>query len=136
MTATLTLARLILGRLRDRFESRARSLPHRDGRCANPHFVGIHALRLLPLLAMGLTALAPRFAHLGDDRVRLRLVLLASGAYAGAIVLVPWQAKRKRFLLQPDGLTLGPGILNLAAVALQTYESLRIPTRSTEPLSS
>lgn len=43
------------------------------------HFFGMHALPLLPLLVMALTALAPRFARLADDRVRRRLTLLASG---------------------------------------------------------
>ncbi|WP_128377666.1 hypothetical protein [Streptomyces cavernae] len=94
-----------------------------------PHFVGMHALQLLPLLVMVLTALAPRFARLADERVRLRLVLLASGTYAATFALVLWQALRGQALLQPDGATLGAAGLILAATVLGTYASLRTATR-------
>ncbi|MGX1562543.1 hypothetical protein [Streptomyces sp. NPDC055506] len=90
-----------------------------------PHFVGMHALQLLPLLVMLLGLLAPRFARLADDRVRLRLVLLASGAYAAVFALLLWQALRGRPLTGPDGATLGAAGLILLAVALGTYGSLR-----------
>lgn len=93
-----------------------------------PHFVGMHALQLLPLLVMVLTALGPRFARLTDDRIRLRLVLLASGTYAAAFALVLWQALRGQPLIHPDGATLGVAGLILAAGALGTYGSLRAPT--------
>ncbi|MEV5314068.1 hypothetical protein [Streptomyces sp. NPDC052610] len=90
-----------------------------------PHFVGMHALQLLPLLLMLLAALAPRFARLADDRVRIRLVLVASGAYAAVFALVLWQALRGQPLLRPDGVTLGTAGLILPAAALGTYGSLR-----------
>jgi hypothetical protein len=90
-----------------------------------PHFFGMHALQLLPLLLMVLTALAPRFARLADDRVRVRLVLVASGAYAAVFALVLWQALRGQPLLRPDGVTLGTAGLILSAAALGTYGSLR-----------
>jgi len=93
-----------------------------------PHFVGMHALQLLPLLVMVLTALAPRFARLGDARVRSRLVLLAAGAYAAVFALVLWQALRGQPLIHPDGTTLGAAGLIPAAVALGTYGSLRTRT--------
>ncbi|MCL7490260.1 hypothetical protein M8I34_02095 [Streptomyces sp. MCA2] len=93
-----------------------------------PHFVGMHALQLLPLLVMVLTALAPRFARLADHRVRLRLVLLASGVYAAAFALLLWQALRGQPLIQPDGMTLGVAGLILVSVILGTYGSLRAPT--------
>lgn len=93
-----------------------------------PHFVGMHALQLLPLLVMLLTALAPRFARLTDDRVRLRLVLLASGLYTAAFALVLWQALRGQALIHPDGATLGTAGLILAAAVLGTYGSLRVST--------
>ncbi|WP_200423458.1 hypothetical protein [Streptomyces sp. Y2F8-2] len=95
-----------------------------------PHFVGMHALQLLPLLVMVLTALAPRFTRLADDRVRLRLVLLASAVYAATFALVLWQALRGQPLIHPDGATLGVASLIPAAVILGTYGSLRAPTSS------
>lgn len=93
-----------------------------------PHFVGMHALQLLPLLVMVLTALAPRFVRLADDRVRLRLVLLASGVYAAAFALVLWQALRGQPLIEPDAVTLRAAGLILVAAVLGAYGSLRIPT--------
>ncbi|MGW7086492.1 hypothetical protein ACWGH2_23735 [Streptomyces sp. NPDC054871] len=95
-----------------------------------PHFVGMHALQLFPLLLMALTALAtrPRFGLLADGRVRLRLVLVASGAYAAAFALVTWQALRGQPLIHPDGVTLTAAGLILAATAVSTYGALRAPT--------
>ncbi|MEV2256445.1 hypothetical protein AB0I94_38870 [Streptomyces sp. NPDC050147] len=95
-----------------------------------PHFVGMHALQLLLLLLMVLTALAarPRFGLLGDERVRLRLVLIASGAYAAAFALVTWQALRGQPLIHPDGATLTAAGLILGATAVSTYGALRGPT--------
>ncbi|KUN94169.1 hypothetical protein [Streptomyces caeruleatus] len=95
-----------------------------------PHFVGMHALQLLPLLVMVLTALAPRFARLADDRVLLRLVLLASACYAAAFALVLWQALRGQPLTHPDGSTLAGGGLILLVLALGGYGSLRLPSPS------
>ncbi|MGW3497968.1 hypothetical protein [Streptomyces sp. NPDC001020] len=95
-----------------------------------PHFVGMHALQLLPLLVMVMTALAPRFARLADDRIRLRLVLLGSGTYAAVFALVLWQALRGQPLIHPDGVTLGAAGLILVAVVLGTCGSLWVPTPS------
>jgi hypothetical protein len=98
-----------------------------------PHFVGMHALQLLPLLVMVLTALAPRFTRLADERVRLRLVLLASGAHAAVFVLLLWQALRGQALIHPDGVTLGVAGLILAAAVLGTYGSLWAPAAPPTP---
>ncbi|MCX4526359.1 MULTISPECIES: hypothetical protein [unclassified Streptomyces] len=92
-----------------------------------PHFFGMHALQLLPVLVMVLVALAPRFTRLADDRVRLRLVLLASGVYACVFALLFWQALRGQPLVHPDGVTLGLAGLILVAAVLGTYGSLRAP---------
>ncbi|MGV9626530.1 hypothetical protein [Streptomyces sp. NPDC003487] len=95
-----------------------------------PHFVGMHALQLLPLLVTVLTALGPRFVRLTDDRIRLRLVLLASATYAAAFALVLWQALRGQPLIHPDGATLKAAGLIVSAGALGTYASLRASTPS------
>ena len=64
------------------------------------HFVGLHALQALPLLAW---ALHRAGLH---ERKRARLLLVAGGAYGVLIVLLTWQALRAQPLLQPDALTL------------------------------
>jgi hypothetical protein len=80
-------------------------------------------------------ALAPRFARLRDERVRLRLTLVASGTYAAVFVLLTWQALRGQALLAPDATTLAvAGTLTLLA-AVATGAALRTPSRTTPSFS-
>ncbi|TXS47394.1 hypothetical protein [Streptomyces sp. OR43] len=90
-----------------------------------PHFVGMHALQLLPLFLLALVALAPRFVRLRDPAVRLRLVRVASGSYAAVTALVTWQALRGQPLVHPDGVTLTAAAAVVAATAAATYGALR-----------
>ncbi|MFI6263660.1 hypothetical protein [Micromonospora sp. NPDC051006] len=77
-----------------------------------PHFVGIHALQLLPLLALLVARLMPR----SGDRVRSRLACVAAATYAGGVALLTWQALRGQPLLHPDLATLAAlGLLFLFA---------------------
>ncbi|MFG3580504.1 hypothetical protein [Micromonospora chersina] len=78
------------------------------------HFVGLHALQALPLLAM----LLNRF--LGDrldERTRARLLLVAGAAYGAATLLLTWQALRGQPLLRPDTLTVAVAVALVAATA-------------------
>lgn len=75
-----------------------------------PHFVGMHALQLLPLLLFVLT----RFVR--DGGVRLRLMVVAAATYAAVLALVTWQALRGQPLVHPDAATLVAAGL-IAAVA-------------------
>lgn len=72
-----------------------------------PHFVGMHALQVLPLFVMSLNALARRFPLLRASEVRSRLVWVAASGYLGVVALVTWQALRGQSLIKPDALTLG-----------------------------
>ncbi|WKK71497.1 hypothetical protein Q0F99_19370 [Rathayibacter oskolensis] len=74
-----------------------------------PHFVGMHALQGLPLLAIALESLAPRVGVLRDAATRLRLVALASIAWAAVVALTCWQALRGQSIVAPDALTLAVG---------------------------
>lgn len=82
-----------------------------------PHFVGMHALQLLPLLALGLMTLSTALPVLRDERVRARLVQIAGGGYTGLLALVTWQALRGQPLIKPDALTVGAATV-LAALVL------------------
>lgn len=102
-----------------------------------PHFVGMHALQLLPLLLIVLVLLAPRFAPLRDAGVRLRLVRVAVAGYAALVALITWQALRGQPLIHPDGATLAAAGVLLAAVACGTWSALRpaaptCPSRTTD----
>ncbi|WP_176734670.1 hypothetical protein [Streptomyces sp. EN23] len=97
-----------------------------------PHFVGMHALQLIPLLLIALVVLAPRFAPLRDAGVRLRLVRVAVGGYAALVALITWQALRGQPLIHPDAITLTAAGAILAAVAYGTWRAPR-PTAPTHP---
>jgi hypothetical protein len=94
-----------------------------------PHFVGMHALQVLPLLALLLTVLATRRPL--DPTRRLRLVVLAGGLYAGLLALLTWQALRGQPLLRPDAATLGVAGLLLGAAVAGTLAVFSTATRST-----
>ena len=89
-----------------------------------PHFVGIHALQALPLLAMLLTVVARRVPRLADPRVRTNLVLIAAGAYAALTGLVTWQALRGQSLVDPDLWTLSVFGVLVAATGLAVRAAL------------
>jgi hypothetical protein len=71
------------------------------------HFVGLHALQGLPLLAIALIVLAPRLPVLRRVGVRARLIGVAGAAWTGLTLLLVWQALRGQSIIAPDGLTLG-----------------------------
>lgn len=77
------------------------------------HFVGIHGLQALPLLALLLT----RRTRL-DTTQKTRLLVIAAVAYAGLTLLLTWQALRGQPLLRPDALTLGAVAVLLIGSAL------------------
>lgn len=79
------------------------------------HFIGMHALQVLPLLAV-ILSLAP-VRRVLTDRARVQVVVLASALYAGVVGLTVWQALRAQPLLSPDSLTLAAaGALILLAL--------------------
>jgi multisubunit Na+/H+ antiporter MnhB subunit len=94
-----------------------------------PHFVGMHALQALPLLAITLLALASRFPRLRDDVVRARLILIGAAGYAGLIALVTWQALRAQSIVHPDAVTLSAAAVLVAAVGLSAWAVVRAPAR-------
>jgi hypothetical protein len=90
------------------------------------HFVGLHALQAMPILAW---LLATRTGL--DERSRARLLRVAAVGYAGLMVLVTWQALRGQPLLQPDAETLAAGA---ALVAVVVAAAGLVLTRRTAPL--
>ncbi|MEV4636720.1 hypothetical protein AB0J80_05130 [Actinoplanes sp. NPDC049548] len=83
------------------------------------HFVGLHALQALPLVAM---LLGRRF----DGLTRRRLLAVAGGAYGSLTLLLTWQALRGQPLLQPDALTVTVAGALAAGTVLATGTVLRL----------
>ncbi|MCB0063335.1 MAG: hypothetical protein KDE19_14540 [Caldilineaceae bacterium] len=87
------------------------------------HFVGLHALQIVPLL--GLLLMRRRESWLATGH---RLALLWTGAlgYLGVTALVTWQALRAQPLFAPDALTIAAfallaGAMNISTVAILLY---------------
>jgi hypothetical protein len=94
-----------------------------------PHFIGMHALQALPLLALALGLLATRLPRLRESAVRTRLVWVGSAGYTGLVALVTWQAERGESLIHPGGATLTALALLLGAVALGGLVAVYRPAR-------
>jgi hypothetical protein len=80
-----------------------------------PHFLGLHALQVLPMVAL---VLARRRV---SDRLRVRLTVTAAGSYAALFGILLSQALRGQSVLAPDALTivlLGLWVLGTLAAAL------------------
>jgi hypothetical protein len=66
------------------------------------HFVGLHAMQALPILAI----LLIRFGGRLSARTRVGLLIVAGLGYAALTVLLTWQAMRGQSLIHPDATTL------------------------------
>lgn len=78
------------------------------------HFVGLHALQALPILAILLSRFLGRRL---DERTRARLLIVAGAAYGVLTILLTWQALRGQPLLGPDALTLAAGAALVVATS-------------------
>ena len=65
-----------------------------------PHFLGLHALQAMPILAI---ALARRKVN---DAIRVRLVAIAAASYTSLFSILLTQALRGQSVLAPDAVTL------------------------------
>jgi hypothetical protein len=86
------------------------------------HFVGLHGLQALPLLAFLLSRYLGRRL---DTDTRARLLLVAGLAYGVLVALLTWQALRGQPLLRPDALTGTALAALLAAAGIATALVLR-----------
>lgn len=89
------------------------STEHGDLRVA--HFLGLHALQILPLIALALR-------RRSLDRTRVRIVAIVATAHSTLCAILLWQAFRGQSIVAPDPLTITVlaawGTLLLAAVTL------------------
>ncbi len=101
-----------------------------------PHFIGMHALQALPLLALLLELGARRgTVALRDARVRRGLVLTGAAAYLAMVGLVTLQALRGQSIVAPDALTLwlGAAIAAASLAAALAVVAAGARRRRTEP---
>ena len=65
-----------------------------------PHFIGLHAIQALALIALGLRAVAPARGRAREGRAG------AAASYTALFLLLLWQALRGQSLVAPDGTAL------------------------------
>ena len=65
-----------------------------------PHFIGLHAVQALALIALGLRQWRT------PEAVRVRAILAAAASYASLYLLLLWEALRGRSLVAPDATAL------------------------------
>jgi hypothetical protein len=80
------------------------------------HFVGLHALQILPFLGWLLTRRRSVFALLAAND-RLALVWTGGLGYLGLVVLLGWQALRGQSVVNPDAKTIAAASVLAASVA-------------------
>ena len=83
-----------------------------------PHFVGMHALQLLPLLLLGLELLSRRVSALRDVVVRRRLVLVAALSHSATTAVLTGQALAGQPVTQPAGAVLLAGLATAAGTVV------------------
>lgn len=90
-----------------------------------PHFIGMHALQVIPLAALGLARVGRHWHRLASERVRTRLVWVLGATYVALVALVTFQALSGESIANPSPTTswLGAGIVGAAVIA--TALSLR-----------
>jgi hypothetical protein len=98
------------------------SLQHGDIRI--PHFVGLHAMQILPLLAFALRR------RRSTEAARVRLTLTAAASYFALFGILLWQALRGQSLVQPDSATMGVFIAWATVTAAGLWFASTRETRS------
>lgn len=94
------------------------------------HFVGMHALQVIPFLGWFIT----RRRRLSRSQ-QTALVWLGAAGYLGVTLLVTWQALRAQSVIAPDALTLGAfaaivvtlGLIALGILAFGRGAPTRVP---------
>lgn len=82
------------------------------------HFMGLHALQALPLLALALRRTR------ASRRQQVRLVFIGAGGYAGLVAIVLWQALRGQSLVAPDATTVAVLLVWLGASLALAWRTL------------
>jgi hypothetical protein len=100
------------------------SLEHGDLRV--PHFLGLHALQVLPILVWLLTR------RRVDEARRARLAVVAGGSYATLFFILVWQALRGQSLISPDALTVGALVVWAIAATVMAVWPFRTRSARTD----
>ncbi|MEB0285766.1 hypothetical protein QN355_04280 [Cryobacterium sp. 10S3] len=98
-----------------------------------PHFVGMHALQVIPLTALLLEVLARRVALVRPPTVRFRLLAVVIALYVGVLAILTGQALAGESIVRPDALVTTLTIALVAAVAVAATLVLSAASRAAIP---
>jgi len=84
------------------------------------HFLGIHAMQILPFFGWFVARRRNWFSHFQEIH-RLALVCTVGFAYLGLVLLLVWQALRGQSVIHPDVYTLTVGLVLLALTGLSAW---------------
>lgn len=76
-----------------------------------PHFVGMHALQVIPLALLLIELSSRRVVAFRSVRTRIGLVWTVAAVWAAVVALVTWQALRGQSIVAPDALTVWVAVL-------------------------
>lgn len=82
-----------------------------------PHFVGMHALQVLPLAAIVLEILSKRVTTLRTDAVRARIVWVLVLLFAGVLAVLTGQALAGQSIVKPDAVVVSITVALFAGAA-------------------
>ena len=99
-----------------------------------PHFVGMHALQVLPIVVITLELLSRRIPRLTSAQVRLRLVRVAVVAYAATVAVLTWQSLAGQSIVSPAGPILAAGLTVAIATVVSAMASVLVPARDARSL--
>jgi hypothetical protein len=83
-----------------------------------PHFVGMHALQVLPLFVLLLEVIGRHWAPLASVRTRVRLVCIAIATYVATLGVLTWQALSAQSIVHPSGAILLTAVVVTIAALL------------------
>lgn len=90
------------------------------------HFVGMHALQVLPLVALLLAGAGPHLPWLAQPTTQVRIVVVVASAWAAGTVLLTVQAAIGESVVHPDGVV---GAAGWALVLLTGVASAAVVVR-------
>ena len=90
-----------------------------------PHFVGMHALQVLPLCALLLEGLARRMPALARPLARRGILRVLVGLYVGVLALVTGQALAGQSIVQPTAPVISIAVTLFVSAALASAVTLR-----------
>lgn len=101
-----------------------------------PHFVGMHALQVMPICALLCAWLGRHWRVLAADVVRLRLMIVVSLSYAATLAVLTFQALAGQSIVAPSGVFLVAGWAILIGTIVASITILAIGPRPPAALTT